>query len=70
MTMLTHTGGHARPASHLSGERDAPGTDRANAYMAMIKRFGMGALTTLIVGGALGAIVALKLAVVFSRSHY
>ena len=70
MTMLTHTGGYARPASHLSGGRDAPGTDSANAHMAMIKRFGMGALTTLILGGVLGGIVALKVAVFLSRSNY
>jgi len=64
MTMLTHTGGPSRPAGQLSR------TGAANAQMALIKRFCMGALTTLIVGGALGGIVALKVAIYLSRSNY
>ena len=70
MTMLTHTGGLSRPASHLSGGRDTARTGSSSMQMALIKRFFMGALTTLIVGGALGGIVALKVAVVLSRSNY
>ena len=70
MTMLTHTGCLSRPASHFAGGRDAAGTGMANAQMALIKRFFMGALTTLILGGALRGVVALKVAVVLSRSHY
>jgi len=70
MTMLTHTRGPSRPAGQLSGGRDAAGTGTASARMAMIKRFGMWAFTTLIVGSALGGIIALKVAFHLSRMNY
>jgi hypothetical protein len=70
MTMLTHAGGRSGPTSHLSGGRDAARAGGASAHMAMLKRFCMGALATLIVGSAVVGIIALKTAVALSRLNY
>ena len=70
MTMLTHTRGPFKPASYSSDGRDTAGTGTASARMAMIKRVGMWAFTALIVGSALGGIIALKVAFHLSRMNY
>jgi hypothetical protein len=64
MTMLMHTRGPFERA-RSSERQDATGADAAEARLAMIKRFGMCALTLLLAGGALTGIVALRTIAVF-----
>jgi ABC-type phosphate transport system permease subunit len=70
MTMLTHIGGPLKTARYPSGRRSATATGTANAHMPMIKRFVMGTLTVLVLGGTLAAIIGLKAAIYLSRLNY
>ena len=65
MTMLMHTRGPFERARSSSERQDATGADAAETRLAMIKRFGMCALTLLLAGGALTGIVALRTIAVF-----
>ena len=65
MTMLMHTRGPFERTPNSSERQDATGADAAEARLAMIKRFGMCALTLLLAGGALTGIVALRTIAVF-----
>ena len=65
MTMLMHTRGPFERAPSSLERQDAAGADRAEARLAMIKRFGICALTLLLAGGALTGIVALRTIAVF-----
>jgi hypothetical protein len=67
MTMLTHTRGPFEQVPYSSGGRGAFGTGRAKAHLAMIKRFCMGALTILLAGSAVAAIMSLKIAIYLPR---
>jgi len=60
MTRLMHARGPFEGAPNSSDRQDAAGADGAEARLAMIKRFGMCALTLLLAGGALTGIVALR----------
>ncbi len=66
MPLLTHTGRpfwtHSAFSSAMQKQTGAP-----NAHLAMIKRFCLITLTTLLAVGAVGAIIALKTAAVLSR---
>jgi hypothetical protein len=70
MTMLTHTGGSLKPAHRSADGEDAAGTVPANALLAMIRRFGISALSVLAVGGTLAAIIALKATLFVWVFHY
>jgi len=63
MTMLTHTRGPFEWARYSSARRDTVGAGAAKAHLAMIKRFCLGALTILLAGTAVAAIMALKIAI-------
>jgi hypothetical protein len=63
MTMLTHIRGPFERARNSSAGRDTVGAGAAKAHLAMIKRFCLGALTILLVGTAVAAIMALKIAI-------
>jgi hypothetical protein len=63
MTMLTNTRGPFERAPYSSGGRDTVGAGAAKAHLAMIKRFCIGAFTILAAGGAVAAIMALKIAI-------
>jgi hypothetical protein len=65
MTMLTHARGPFEAAPNSSERQDAAGADAAEARLAMIKRFGICALTILLAGSALAGIIALKAIAVF-----
>ena len=65
MTLFTHTG-RAFEEVHCSSEkRDQPAA--ANAHLAMIKRFCLIALTSLLALCAVGGIIALKTAAYLSH---
>jgi hypothetical protein len=70
MTMLTHSRGPFETASYSSGKRDNVRAGAAQAHLATIKRFCICALTLLVAGGAVAAIIALKTAVYLSRLNY
>jgi hypothetical protein len=70
MTMLTHTGGSFKPAHRSPDGQDAAGRVTANAHLAMIRRFGISALTVLAAGGTLAAIIALKATLFVWVFHY
>jgi hypothetical protein len=70
MTMLAHTGGSFKPARRSAGGQDTAGRATAQAHLAMIKRFGISALTVIAAGGALAAIIALKAALFVWVYHY
>jgi hypothetical protein len=70
MTMLMHTGGSFKPAHRSADGQDTAGTVAANAHLAIIKRFGISALTVLAVGGTLAAIIALKATLFVWVFHY
>jgi hypothetical protein len=70
MTMLTHTRGPFERVPYASGRRDTAGAGAAQAHLAMIKRFCICALTMLVAGGAVAAVIALKTAVYLSRLNY
>jgi hypothetical protein len=68
MAMLTHSGGSFKPARLSS--RGQAGSATANAHLAMIRRFSIGAVTALAAVGAVAAIVALKAALFVWVYHY
>ncbi|HWN78875.1 MAG TPA: hypothetical protein VNN81_13570 [Bradyrhizobium sp.] len=70
MTMLTHTRVPFERVPYSSGRRDAARAEVAQAQLATIKRFCVCALTVVLAGGALAAIIALKAAVYFLRFSY
>jgi hypothetical protein len=70
MTLLMHTNGPFERARHSSPQRDRVPARPAAAYLAMIKRFCLGALTVLAAGAALAAVIALKAALFFWVYHY
>ena len=63
MTMLTHMRGTFERARYSSARRDTVEAGAAKAYLAMIKRFCLSALTILLAGTAVAAIMALKIAI-------
>ena len=65
MTLLTHSGRPFERAAYSSAKREQTGA--ANAQLAMIKRFCLIALTSLLVLCAVGGIVALKTAAYLSH---
>jgi hypothetical protein len=65
MTMLMHARGPFERAPNSSERQDAAGAGAAEAHVAMIKRFGICALTILLAGSALAGIIALKAIAVF-----
>jgi hypothetical protein len=64
MAMLTHD--LERPL-HPSEAKQRVRSATARPYLAMIKRLCLGALTVLLAGGALAAVIALKTAIFFWR---
>jgi hypothetical protein len=70
MTMLMHSRGPFEPVRHSSQQRDRAAAGPAAAYLAMIKRFCLGALAVLGAGAALAAVIALKAALFFWVYHY
>jgi hypothetical protein len=70
MTMLTHPRGPFERARYSLGRRDTDGTIAAEAHLAMIRRFCICAVTILVAGGAVAAIIALKAAIYLSRFNY
>ena len=65
MTMLMHTRGPFEGAPNSSERQDAAAANAAEARLAMIKRFGICAVTLLLAGSALAGIIALKAIAVF-----
>ena len=65
MTMLTHSGRPFEQAAYPSAKREQTGA--ANAHLAIIKRFGLIALTSLLALCAVGGIIALKTAAYLSH---
>jgi hypothetical protein len=61
--MLTHMRGPFERTPDSSGGRDKVGAGVANAHLATIKRFCIGATTMLAAGVAVAAIMALKIAI-------
>jgi hypothetical protein len=70
MTMPRHRSGPFERARHSSQGRDGAAAGPHKAYVAMIKRFCLGALTVLAAGVALAAVIALKVALFFWVYHY
>jgi hypothetical protein len=71
MTMLTHTRGPFERVRYSPESRSDVRASRAAAHLAAIKRFCLGALTTLLAGSAVAAIMALKIAIYLPRLiHY
>ena len=70
MTMLTHSNGPFEPASYSSPVRSTTATGTGKAHLALIKRFCMGAVAMLAIGGAATAVVALRAALYFWRYHF
>ena len=71
MTMLTHNRGLferiPRPTEGRGIIRTGTSAARTKVYLVMVKRFCTGALMILLAGGALAAIMALKIAVYLPR---
>ena len=65
MTLFTHTGRSFEEVHCSSAQRDQPAA--ANAHLAMIKRFCLIALTSLLALCAVGGIIALKTAAYLSH---
>jgi hypothetical protein len=61
MTLLTHPGDSLERVAYGPGRRVAPASGGAQAHLAVIKRFCIGALAVLAAGGAVAAIMALKI---------
>jgi hypothetical protein len=70
MTMLMHTRGPFERAPYSSQRRNAAGARPAKARLAMVKRLFLCALVALLAGGAVAAIMAIKVASFFWRFHY
>ena len=58
MTLLTHTGRPFERAAYSTAKREQTGA--ANPHLAMIRRVGLIALTSLLALSAVGGIIALK----------
>ena len=67
MAMLTHD--FERPARSL-GKQLYDRSDTGKARLVMLKRFCLCALTVLLAGGAVAAVIALKTAIYFSYHHF
>jgi hypothetical protein len=67
MTMLTHPRGRFERARYPLESRSDVRASRAAAHLAAIKRFSLGALTILLAGSAVAAIMALKIAIYLPR---
>jgi hypothetical protein len=67
MTMLTHPRGPFERARYPLESRSDVRASSAAAHLAMIKRFCLGALTILLAGSAVAAIMALKVAIYLPR---
>ena len=65
MTLLMHTERPFQRASHSSAKREPTGA--ADAHLAMVKRFCLIVLTSLLALSAVGAIIALKTAAYLSH---
>ena len=65
MTLLTHTGRSFERVPYSPVKRDQPAS--ANAHLAMIKRFCLIALTSLLALCAVGGVIALKTAAYLSH---
>lgn len=65
MTLLTHTGRPFERAPYSSAKREQTGA--VNAHLAMIKRFCLIAVTSLLAISAVGGIIALKTAAYLSH---
>ena len=70
MTMLTHTRGPLQRTPYSSAGRDTAGSGSAQTHLATIKRFLTGALVMLAAGGALAAMMALKVVAYLPRFNY
>jgi hypothetical protein len=70
MTMLTDTRGLFNRASDSSTRLDTAGARPAAAHLAMIKRFFTCALIMLAAGGAVAAIMALKIIAYLPRLDF
>lgn len=68
--MLRHTSGPFEPTRHSSQPQNRVAARPPAAYLAMVRRFGLGALTVLAAGAALAAVIALKAALFFWAYHY
>ena len=64
MTLLTHTG---RPFERADSSAKRQQTGAANVHLAMIRRFGLIALTSLLALCAVGGIIAVKTAAYLSH---
>ncbi|HEY0568069.1 MAG TPA: hypothetical protein VGD13_08065 [Xanthobacteraceae bacterium] len=67
MTLLTHSSGSFKPARLSPRGQATTGSSTANAHLAMIRRFSIGALAAV---GAIAAIIALKAALFVWIYHY
>ena len=67
MTMLTHTRGPFERARYSSGSQSPIRAGSAAAHLATIKRFCIGAVTIVVTGMAIAAIMALKIAIYLPR---
>jgi hypothetical protein len=63
MTMLTHPGGSLERAAYGPRRRVAPASGRAQAHLAVIKRFCIGFVAVLAAGGVVAVLMALKIAI-------
>ena len=70
MTMLTHTRSPFEPARYPLESRSDVHASSAAAHLATIKRFCLAALTILVAGSAVAAIMALKIAVYLLRFYH
>jgi len=69
MTMLTPTRGRFEPAAYSSGSRNRIGAGGAGVRLATLRRFCISALSVMMAGVALTAIMALKVIVYLPRFH-
>ena len=67
MTMLTHTRSPFERARYSQESGSDVCASSAAAHLAAIKRFCLGALTILLAGSAVAAIMALKIAIYLPR---
>jgi hypothetical protein len=67
MTMLTHTRGSCESPTYSAGSRDPAGAGVATTYLAVGKRLFIRVLMVLAAGGAVAAIIALKVAIYLPR---
>ena len=66
MAMLTHD---FEPPTRSSRKQLLAGAEAGKAHLAMLRRFCLCALTVLLAGRAVAAVIALKTAVYFARFH-